>query len=88
MNARLFVCGRYFFGVVVSVMAGPVPAIHVLTVARKEDVDARDPPPLAVRVSAGLSPPKRLSAKADERGHDERNEAKGPGFLPGLCISC
>jgi hypothetical protein len=50
-------------------MAGLVPAIHVFFQIAK-DVDARDPPPLAMRASAGLSPPKRLSAKADKRGHD------------------
>src|SRR5436189_5691691 len=34
--------------------------------------DARDPPPLAWRASAGRSPPKRISAKAGKRGHDDR----------------
>ncbi len=36
-------------------------------------MDARDPPTLAARATAGLSPPKRVSAKADKRGHDESN---------------
>jgi hypothetical protein len=55
-------------------MAGLVPAIHDFLLCRKtfwqQDVDARNPPSLARRATAGMSPPKRISAKADKCGHD------------------
>src|SRR5205085_4150410 len=62
-----------------------------------EDVDARDPPPLAWRASVGMSPPKRFSAKADKRGHDDPMKsglavhrfraAPRPGNVPGIFLS-